>query len=94
MRLTIDLAFFPANLCSATVVSAGLVRVFGREFAELPLVATRVCSREKVISSCPLNIHILKIKLCFLIDLRVSLLSEFHGVLYNIGILSIALLLH
>ncbi|XP_018484727.1 uncharacterized protein LOC108855414 [Raphanus sativus] len=30
-----------------TVVSAGLVRVFGREVAELPLVATRICSREK-----------------------------------------------
>ncbi|KAJ0259672.1 Uncharacterized protein HA466_0059920 [Hirschfeldia incana] len=32
---------------NATVVSAGLLRVFGREVAELPLVATRVCSREK-----------------------------------------------
>jgi N-acetylglutamate synthase-like GNAT family acetyltransferase len=34
-------------LYSATVVSAGLLRVFGREVAELPLVATRMCSREK-----------------------------------------------
>ncbi|KAL1190730.1 Increased DNA methylation 1 [Cardamine amara subsp. amara] len=32
---------------NATVVSAGLLRVFGQEVAELPLVATRVCSREK-----------------------------------------------
>ncbi|XP_024016835.1 uncharacterized protein LOC18027534 isoform X2 [Eutrema salsugineum] len=32
---------------NATVVSAGLLRVFGREVAELPLVATRMCSREK-----------------------------------------------
>ncbi|KAL0740362.1 hypothetical protein Bca4012_081875 [Brassica carinata] len=32
---------------NATVVSAGLLRVFGREVAELPLVATRLCSREK-----------------------------------------------
>ncbi|XP_010505219.1 PREDICTED: uncharacterized protein LOC104782093 [Camelina sativa] len=32
---------------NATVVTAGLLRVFGREVAELPLVATRMCSREK-----------------------------------------------
>ncbi|CAN8287420.1 unnamed protein product [Cochlearia groenlandica] len=32
---------------NATVVSAGLLRVFGREVAELPLVATRMRSREK-----------------------------------------------
>ncbi|KAF8110566.1 hypothetical protein N665_0081s0001 [Sinapis alba] len=32
---------------NATVVSAGLLRVFGREVAELPLVATRMCCREK-----------------------------------------------
>lgn len=90
--LTIDLAFFSAaNLCSATVVSAGLLRVFGREVAELPLVATRVCSREKVMSSCPIYKPYLGWSILFLGWLLRFL--SFHGDLYKIGLLSIALFL-
>lgn len=41
--LTIDLAIYATNLYSATIVSSGLLRVFGRQVAELPLVAIRMC---------------------------------------------------
>jgi len=44
--------------CSSEVVSAGLLRVFGQDVAELPLVATVKEFRGKVRPSCDLGMAI------------------------------------
>lgn len=40
--------FLSFNSCRSVVVSAGLLRIFGRETAELPIVATSRDNRGKV----------------------------------------------